>query len=84
MSKNDNYDDLAKVFMHAIEKPEERTQLLNNYPELKSVLVFYERNESNFIESSTSKPNKYAHIVLSALIENIYFQIKEDGPTSFD
>ncbi|MFA7351250.1 MAG: hypothetical protein WC009_10840 [Methylotenera sp.] len=82
MSQYDSNDDLANAFKQAIQKPEERTRLLNNYPELKSALIFYEKNESNFIQNSSS--NKYAHIVLSALVENIYYQIQEDGPASFD
>ncbi|MDD2934347.1 MAG: hypothetical protein HOP26_08565 [Methylotenera sp.] len=82
MSNNDKNDDLAKAFKQAIQKPEERIRLLNNYPELKSALLFYDKNETNFIQNSSS--NKYAHIILNALIENIYYQIQEDGPASFD
>jgi hypothetical protein len=41
MSQYDSNDDLANAFKQAIQKPEERTRLLNNYPELKSALIFY-------------------------------------------
>lgn len=82
MSQYDNNEDLTKAFKSAIKNPAERARLLSEYPELKSALAFYEKNESHFNQNSPS--TRYAHIVLKTLKENICFQLNEDGPTSFD
>ncbi len=82
MSKCNRNDNLAKAFKTAIKNPAERARLVDNCPELKSALAFYEKNESNFSQNASS--NKYAQVVLKALKENIFFQIKEEGPASFD
>ena len=82
MSTYDSNEDLAKAFKYAIKNAAARAQLINDCSELKSVLAFYKKNESYINQNSSS--NKYAHLVLKALKENICFQLQEEGPTSFD
>lgn len=82
MTKSTNKYQLAIAFKQAINKPAERSKVMGIYPELKSAITFYEKNESYFIANAGM--GKYEQVVLKALKENMFFQIQEDGPASFD
>lgn len=71
---------LAVAFKLAVKKPTERIRLTTIHPELSGAINFYERNEKLFNENGL---NKQGLVILKALKENIYYQIKEDGPASF-
>lgn len=71
---------LAVAFKLAVKRPTERMRLTTAHPELTKALNFYERNEKVFYKNGM---NKQGLVILKALKENIYYQIKEDGPSSF-
>lgn len=80
--RDNNNEDVAIAFKKAVTNPAERKQILRCYPELNNAIEFYEKNKTYFIKNSGL--NKHDYIILKALIDNMFFQIKEDGPASFN
>jgi len=79
---NNNNEDAAIAFKKAITNPAERRQVLRCYPELNNAIEFYEKNKTHFIKNNGL--NKHDQVILKALIDNMFYQIKEDGPASFN
>lgn len=79
LNQQDNQS-LAVAFKLAVKKPTERMRLTTTHPELSRALNFYEKNEKIFHKNGLDKQGL---VILKALKENIYYQIKEDGPSSF-
>ena len=73
---------LARAFKQLIENRERRDELLEYLPELKNAVAFYERGERFF--NKEGGLSRHDQRVLMALKENMFFQIRESGPSSFD